>query len=442
LIYFVNRKIFSQTSKWVQVLKVFALFSVLVIMLIPVNLPNSIITPIIVLLTALHLLCDESNHKWKVLEWFRWVGDRSYSIYLVHMPLLYLAKFSPGLGNGFIQKLLVAIMIFASIFLGHMQFELIEKKFKIRGQGNILAPTKLLLKSAAVFVGIPIVLFGLILASAQMDFKPLVKNFEKDSKVDSHLLARAGCVDQEFNPSKCSWSVRSSKGSVLLVGDSQAYAAADGVRLAANGLDLNFLGVAASGCPFLKVDTTGTKPINCLNFQSSIIKYIKTEKPEIVIIANRTTGYLEPSAGWRTFLTSEGKPAKNEFEASKIYSENLFALSTQLNAIGTKVIIFQNIPEPLKISSPQSIFQFVFLRQHNKADVTSVVKLNEAARTIEKNLSQKGLISLYDPSKEICGISCTGEIKTENFFMDSWHLSTNGSLSLKKSLKILLEEHS
>ena len=349
LIYILSQNFSVRSTKWTRVLKILTICSVAAILLSPIALSSTKITPIIVLLTVTLLLFSDLSNKSKVLEMFSWVGDRSYSIYLVHMPLLYLVKHSPGLGNELNQKLITIMVIVTSILLGHLQFEFVEKKFSMRGQRKTFVSVKLLLRSILGFIGIPMILFGLILASVQMNFKPIVENFSKDSKVDLHLLARAGCVDQEFYSSKCSWNVSSSNGSVLLIGDSQADAASDGVQLAANRSNLNILGFSASGCPFLQTDTTGGKSINCSRFQSSIIKYIKSEKPEFVMIANRTTGYLDPSTGWRTFLNSEGKPAKDQSEASEIYSKKLFELSTELKAIGSKVIVFQNIPEPLKV---------------------------------------------------------------------------------------------
>jgi hypothetical protein len=377
-----------------------------------------------------------------LIQTLEWVGDRSYSIYLVHMPLLYLAKYSPGLGSGLNQKLLVVTMILMSILLGHLQFELVEKKYRIRDQKINLVPSRSTLPPAFQFIGIPMVLFGLILTSVQLEYSPILKNLVKVSKIESHLLARAGCVDKAFDPSKCSWNVSQSKGSVLLVGDSQAYAAADGVRLAANKLQLNFLGASASGCPFLETDTTGDKPINCQKFQSSILEYIQIAKPEYVIIANRTTGYLDPSAGWRTFINSEGKPAKDESEASEIYSKQLFLIVTKLKILGSKIVIFQNIPEPLKVGNPQSIFQYVFFRSYYRNGIISTLKFNKSARSIENKYAQKGLISLYDPSVVICGNSCSNRINIGDKYMDSWHLSTKESLRLSHSIERHIKENS
>ena len=179
-----------------------------------------------------------------------------------------------------------------------------------------------------------------------------------------------------------------------------------------------------------------------MRFQSSILKYIKTKKPKFVIIANRTSGYLDPTAGWRTFLNSAGKPAKDESEASKIYSKRLFELSTELAAVGTKVIIFQDVPEPLKIGNPQSIFQYTFLRNHYKEGLTTKLKLNVAARNIEKSLAKTGLIALYDPSLQICGKSCNHQIDVRSIYVDNWHLSTEGSLGLSTSIESFIKQES
>ena len=44
---------------------------------------------IVILFKSLDVLPDFLNKK------LEWLGDRSYSIYLVHMPLVYIAKYSP-----------------------------------------------------------------------------------------------------------------------------------------------------------------------------------------------------------------------------------------------------------------------------------------------------------------------------------------------------------
>jgi len=42
-----------------------------------------------------------------LIEKLEWLGDRSYSIYLVHMPLLYIAKYSPVTQIGTVENRII-----------------------------------------------------------------------------------------------------------------------------------------------------------------------------------------------------------------------------------------------------------------------------------------------------------------------------------------------
>lgn len=95
-----------------------------------------------------------------------WVGNRSYSIYLVHMPLAYLAKHSPLIQigaeeNRIIQTLIVVV---ASILLGALIYLKIENKYRNRGKRKFAESSGTLKLFASVFIG-PLIIFFLILSS-------------------------------------------------------------------------------------------------------------------------------------------------------------------------------------------------------------------------------------------------------------------------------------
>lgn len=414
-----------------------SLVLILLILLIPINLPTVITTPTIVFLACIFLISRETIQNGGAFKILGWIGDRSYSIYLVHMPLLYLAKYSPIFGTNMAQKLSL-IMFFTSFVLGHLQYEFIEARYRLRSKEESVYNSIPLGKTSIKFIGTPLILFTLILISAFFNFRPFVTNYEQKSTVDSHLLSRAGCIDKIFDASNCTWSVSKSRGMVLLVGDSQAYAAADGVQKAANAHKLDFVGTSASGCPFLGANTTGSKPIGCSEYQTSVFRFIESAKPEIVVIANRTAGYLDPSSGWRTFINKTGDPSVNSSEASIIYSEKLSTTVQRLKNLGSKVIIFQNVPEPSTFVNSQSIYQHIFLREQYERGLTSKLNIDEIGRKVEKNFQRSGLVSLYDPSVPICGGTCSGEINIHFYYMDSWHLSATGSLALAPTIRELL----
>jgi hypothetical protein len=76
-----------------------------------------------------------------------------------------------------------------------------------------------------------------------------------------------------------------------------------------------------------------------------------------------------------------------------------------------------------------------------KRELTTTLKFNKASRNIEGSLDQTGLISLYDPSVAICGNCYSEKIKIRCLYMDTWHLSTKGSLNLSNSIEILIEKN-
>lgn len=78
---------------------------------------------VVVLTTYITGICHALKPKSNLL---RWIGDRSYSIYLYHMPLLYIAKFSPLVysNNRQIETLISLIFIF---LVAHLSYKLFEK---------------------------------------------------------------------------------------------------------------------------------------------------------------------------------------------------------------------------------------------------------------------------------------------------------------------------
>lgn len=67
-----------------------------------------------------------------------WVGNRSYSIYLVHMPIIYLANYSPFVEfqPGKIKLVLNFFAVTLSLLVGNWQYVLVEQKFRIHNDDS------------------------------------------------------------------------------------------------------------------------------------------------------------------------------------------------------------------------------------------------------------------------------------------------------------------
>ena len=147
-----------------------------------------------------------------------WIGDRSYSIYLIHMPLLYLAKYSdltyiPDLSSRALQSVFAITL---TLLLSSLNYSIVEQRF--RSTNNLEANRIQFWKVALLSITTPIIISGLLLQSYYSNYFGLDKNqvppvFAGDSAPDCALPAlKRSCV-LNSNPS----SPR-----ILLLGDSHA----------------------------------------------------------------------------------------------------------------------------------------------------------------------------------------------------------------------------
>jgi peptidoglycan/LPS O-acetylase OafA/YrhL len=92
-----------------------------------------------------------------------WIGDRSYSIYLVHMPLLYVAKYSPltQIGNSENRIVQSTIAVVASILLGALSYLKIENRYRNKGKKGSTVSSGVLKVFTSVFIG-PLIIFLLL----------------------------------------------------------------------------------------------------------------------------------------------------------------------------------------------------------------------------------------------------------------------------------------
>jgi peptidoglycan/LPS O-acetylase OafA/YrhL len=95
-----------------------------------------------------------------LISQLEWIGDRSYSIYLVHMPLLYVAKYSPlteieNVENRIVQS---TIAVVSSILLGALSYSKIENRYRDRGERDV-SSIKNIVIAIVLTVAIPLTLF-------------------------------------------------------------------------------------------------------------------------------------------------------------------------------------------------------------------------------------------------------------------------------------------
>jgi len=171
-----------------------------------------------------------------------WIGDRSYSIYLLHMPIAYIAKYSPlthsGSGGNRILKLTVIVV--ASILLGALSYSKIENRYRDRDKRESAKSIGTLKVFAYVFI-CPLIMFLVISESAG-----ITKTSMYSDRLDNHVCKfYTPQLDDDFHSRFENCFSKFGPATVVL-GDSHAMNIYNSLFLKTKSKF--FVGIASGGC--------------------------------------------------------------------------------------------------------------------------------------------------------------------------------------------------
>ena len=261
------------------------ILAMLLVLLTPLSLVPKFGTMLITLITLMALIPSSKEVKWtslsKTLVWF---GNRSYSIYLVHMPILYLAKYSPALEipgqeSRAIQS---ALGLLLSILLGALVHRTVEHRSREFGKIIARGHTKQL-QFLSISLVIPIGLLILLNYGARSNYFGLMHDLNKPQYA-GHLDPQCA-RDSESGP-PCLYRNPGAQDSVLLIGDSHAGQYSEALIRAARYENWNSIVWTKSSCSFV-VDPTmeGQVSESCLSRNRKILEWVAREKPKLVIVS-------------------------------------------------------------------------------------------------------------------------------------------------------------
>ena len=227
----------------------------------------------------------------KIVNPLIWIGDRSYSIYLYHMPLIYFASTSPLIPDSKYREILVYISAISSFLFGAMSFSLVEKRFRINQDFRYSRSTNFKLLSSLTVINL---LFSAFLISGsssaywglERKTHPPIAGWN----MDTHCARMSG-----ESASPCTYSSPGFTKTVLLVGDSHAAQFSQAVVESAAKSRWNSVVWTMPGCNFALRDETGTMATGCLKKNRSVVNWIDKNKPNIVIVSQYNKSGLPQS---------------------------------------------------------------------------------------------------------------------------------------------------
>jgi peptidoglycan/LPS O-acetylase OafA/YrhL len=298
----------------------------------------SLFAVIVILFKSLDVLPDF------LIKKIEWVGDRSYSIYLVHMPLLYIAKYSPltQIGVGENRKVQSVIAVVASIFLGALSFSRIENRFRNRGKSYLIR-SKNLAVTLALTLLFPLMLF-LVMDHVAVSYRP-----DASMPIPSKPLPWAwdskcelmGTVSKIEKP--CVYGNQESDKTILLIGDSHAASSSRAIIEVAETNNMKVSVFTQSSCPFIinKTELSATYELpglntNCMKHNQEILDYIKIYKPTVTILSMHSTNtYIIP----------------NTESSRMLYRKSILNSLSHLNQSKTNIILIGTEPEYIPVST-------------------------------------------------------------------------------------------
>ena len=213
-----------------------------------------------------------------------WIGNRSYSIYLVHMPLLYLVVYSPTpiFGTGRSQAVATVGVVGLSIALGALCFSKIENRFRKSWVNDVSFKRSLFRGGFAALI-----LPGCLLLLIDIGSRNFYWGFEQDLSVPPGAWdLDPSCVRIGDLSQPCQYSVPGATQTVLLVGDSHAVHLSQTIIDSANGHLWNAAVWGKGGCPIqFKQSLEKRLTDRCIDQNMDILSWVKANQPSLVIVS-------------------------------------------------------------------------------------------------------------------------------------------------------------
>jgi hypothetical protein len=217
---------------------------------------------------------------------FEWLGDRSYSVYLWHMPILYLAKYSPIFSSGKNQYKIIWVLvaIATSIALGSLSYRQIENRFRIKSEDFSWGGRRTAVLGIFTIV-LPFVLFMAMSVGVKHQYWGLDRNEPQPSYAGS---SDTKCERDTPDAGPCIYDYPNATKTVMLIGDSHAQMLSEAFIESSKQNGFRAIVWTRSGCRF-QLKSASNLYDYCLPVNNKIYSYISKLKPNAILISQSIT---------------------------------------------------------------------------------------------------------------------------------------------------------
>jgi peptidoglycan/LPS O-acetylase OafA/YrhL len=352
------------------------------------------------------------------------IGDISYGWYLWHWPLIV-----------FVQKtlsssaLVLVLTSGVSLLLAVLTFRYFENP--IRYSSKLAGRKSWAVLAFCILVSLSVVATVNKLAATGLGVAT--------DKPENALQSLGACYSPTavlVLETQCDNGLPESGSSILLVGDSQAESAADGIFQAAKDMGVRAFGYGAGGCP-MRSRSTVKESAWCPDVQNAYVSAIEKFAPKIVIFANRYDQYAiegsEPGANDLRIPFSDGHLPVNRAEQNQTIIESLVEQIQRVRDLGPEVIVMLETPT---VSMSSSSFLTKHVGELRSKESGSAKRFNivrdELIAQIREEVSGMNGVIIVDPQEFLCENypECSAEIDGTIAYWEKQHLNRFGSMKL------------
>jgi peptidoglycan/LPS O-acetylase OafA/YrhL len=396
------------------------LFLALIVILLVANIEiiSQSIKPILLLLLSLAFLSFsvENDLSPKLFKSLEWVGDRSYSIYLYHLPFLVI------FGGSFVpyeyRALLKVLALILTFIFGNISYRCVEEKFRYREfLVGTQGPSKRTASFLMVSYAMPLILIlALIVVDKQSNSVKLSGNDWRESYAASESFP---CTLGQLD-SYCALNTAPSKKFWLLVGDSHAGAIQQTINdiAVSRKVALKVWNKCRFFNPAISPELNSYFPQWCVSQNKERIKVINSGDVSLLLVHyfNSRVTYGDktlPENLWKSVFKKTLKDLKN----------NQTVLLGQVPVFEDSQYDRPRVSFPIRESVP----------------VSEIASISARFKNLEKEIANDSEIEYLDLSGAFCNEKeCTR--KGENWlYVDGNHLSVTGAKLIRPFIERLID---
>lgn len=340
----------------------------------------------------------------------QWLGNRSYSIYLWHWPVIVALKFAMVP----LTPVTMAAAFAVILILGDLSWRLLEIRLRRSVQTLKLRP-----QSFAVF-GALVLAYGLATAVRKIPIEgrlPEAAEHAAFAKINTNPR-RNECLSRSFEKRKelCTYGDTKYLLGAIVIGDSHSDSIVNGAMLSAEKYQKNLGYMGLSGCGTIDDIRLHSAPerfqMECQQFNNWALTELEQYDTNIpVIVINRTSAYI------------------GEYSSAEAFSQAMVGMACRL-AAKRPVYLIRPVPEH-SVNIPDILYR-KFLFQGQAEDITQPIAGYYPAHKIAWDAQDRAArecgVKILDPLPFLCKNDvCLGSKNGQALYYDGNHMNEFGN---------------